>query len=107
MNPRILLMGALALLMTPANPASAQKVGPAKGALVIVGGNMHDPAILKRFIQLAGGEDARFVIIPTAGDADQYDQYWPGVQQFKEAGMSKIQQIMHEIPNSLGPCIRT
>jgi cyanophycinase len=90
MKPRILLIGALALLMTAATPASAQKVGPAKGALVIVGGNMHDPAILKRFIQLAGGEDARFVIIPTAGDADQYDQYWPGLQQFKEAGMRNV-----------------
>jgi cyanophycinase len=41
--------------------------GPPKGSLVIVGGNMKDPAIADRFIELAGGPGARFVIVPTAG----------------------------------------
>jgi cyanophycinase len=40
--------------------------GPPNGALVIVGGNLKDPAIYNRFIQLAGGPDANFVIVPTA-----------------------------------------
>jgi len=34
---------------------------------VIVGGNLKDPAIYARFIQLAGGPNASFVIVPTAG----------------------------------------
>ena len=31
---------------------------------------MQDPAIVKRFIDLAGGPDAPIVIIPTAGEDD-------------------------------------
>ena len=41
--------------------------GPPSGTLVIVGGNLKDPAIYARFIQLAGGPNASFVIVPTAG----------------------------------------
>jgi cyanophycinase-like exopeptidase len=44
---------------------SAAVHGPDKGTLVIVGGNMQDPAIVKRFIDIAGGPDAPIVIIPT------------------------------------------
>ncbi len=44
--------------------------GPEKGSLVIVGGNMHDTAIINRFISLAGGPDAPMVVIPTASGAD-------------------------------------
>jgi cyanophycinase len=41
-------------------------VGPAKGYLVIVGGGQIVPAIRDRFVKLAGGPDANFVMIPTA-----------------------------------------
>jgi cyanophycinase len=41
--------------------------GPAKGSLVIVGGNMKDTSIIHRFIRLAGGIDAPIIVIPTAG----------------------------------------
>jgi len=41
--------------------------GPPNGTLVIVGGNLKTQAIYDRFIQLAGGPDANFVIVPTAG----------------------------------------
>lgn len=41
--------------------------GPPSGSLVIVGGNMKTQAIYDRFIQLAGGPNANFVIVPTAG----------------------------------------
>lgn len=41
--------------------------GPAKGTLVIAGGALRDPAIYERFIELAGGREANFVIVPTAG----------------------------------------
>ena len=46
----------------------ATEYGPAKGTLVIVGGgNLRDSGIAERFIELAGGKDAKFVIVPTAG----------------------------------------
>jgi hypothetical protein len=46
----------------------APDYGPAKGTLVIVGGGgMEGTGIVEKFIQLAGGPDKKFVIVPTAG----------------------------------------
>ena len=47
----------LALLVLAVLPVDlhAQEVGPARGSLVVVGGGMRDPAIVQRFIDLAGG----------------------------------------------------
>lgn len=47
---------------------AVQTVGPEKGALLIVGGGKVGPEIWSRFIELAGGESANIIIIPTAGD---------------------------------------
>lgn len=60
------------LLVPVAGPAASDydhspTVGPAKGYLVIVGGGQIVPAIRDRFVKLAGGPDANFVMIPTAG----------------------------------------
>jgi cyanophycinase len=64
----------LALLGAAASfSQEAPEYGPAKGALVIVGGNMKDPAIANRFIELSGGPDANFVIVPTAGGNKSQD----------------------------------
>jgi cyanophycinase len=42
--------------------------GPAKGTLVIVGGgNLNGSGINEKFIELAGGPEKNFVIVPTAG----------------------------------------
>jgi len=69
--------------------------GPDKGTLVIVGGNMQDPAIVKRFIDLAGGPDAPIVIIPTAGEADDdYDEYCPCLRQWRENGATHL-TVLH------------
>lgn len=65
-------------------------IGPENGALVIVGGAMQDPAILERFMELAGGPEAPVVIIPTAGGADHYDQSWRGMRQFESAGFENL-----------------
>lgn len=49
-------------------PATA---GPERGTLVLVGGGAHlvggggNPALLQKFVQLAGGSGARIVVIPT------------------------------------------
>jgi cyanophycinase len=68
----------------------AADVGPEKGSLLIVGGNMQDPAIVKRFIDLAGGPAAPIVIVPTAGDAEEYDQYYSGLKQWRENGATNL-----------------
>ena len=49
-------------------PAAAPEYGPTAGTLVIVGGGATDgTGIVEKFIELAGGPDAKFVIVPTAG----------------------------------------
>jgi len=72
----------------------AQEVGPPNGSLVIVGGAMRDQAIVERFLDLAGGADAPIVVIPTAGGAAEYDQYWGGLLQFKAAGATNL-TVLH------------
>jgi cyanophycinase len=72
----------------------AAEYGPTNGHLVIVGGAMKDPAIVERFIELAGGPEVPIVVIPTAGGNDHYDQYWTGLRQFKEAGVKNI-TVLH------------
>src|SRR5512145_1354868 len=42
--------------------------GPPAGTLLIVGGGqLEGTGIVEKFIELAGGPDAKFVIVPTAG----------------------------------------
>ncbi|MFH1574257.1 MAG: cyanophycinase [Acidobacteriota bacterium] len=41
--------------------------GPAKGSLVIAGGALRDNAIYEKLIELAGGREALFIVVPTAG----------------------------------------
>jgi cyanophycinase len=51
-----------------AQTADAPEYGPAKGTLLIVGGgNLNGSGINEKFIELAGGKDKNFVIVPTAG----------------------------------------
>src|SRR5438128_1112039 len=46
----------------------APEYGPAKGVLVNVGGGSTEgTTIMEKFIELGGGPNGRFVIIPTAG----------------------------------------
>jgi len=51
--------------------AAQPTVGPAGGSLVMAGGGKLGAEILDRFIDLAGGRDSVFVIIPTAEAREQ------------------------------------
>ncbi len=63
------LIVALALLVVSGGAfQEVPEYGPAKGTLVIVGGGATDgTGIIEKFIELAGGADKKFVIVPTAG----------------------------------------
>ncbi|HEY0872166.1 MAG TPA: cyanophycinase [Vicinamibacterales bacterium] len=55
-------------LAAPQAPAPAAEYGPPNGTLVIVGGGSTDgTGIIEKFIELAGGPDKKFIIVPTAG----------------------------------------
>jgi cyanophycinase len=89
----------LAVMTAVARPGSAigqelragpPKVGPVHGSLVIVGGNLQSPEIYERFIELAGGPDAKIVIIPTAGGAPSYDKHDPALMPWRENGAENL-----------------
>ncbi len=84
------------LALAAARPLAAQEVGPANGSLVVVGGNLHDPEIIQRFIDLAGGPDAPIVLIPTAGGGDDadYDQFCSCARFLKDAGATDV-TVLH------------
>jgi hypothetical protein len=95
---RTVLNGAILALSLTFSPAGAQQpqaagppqVGPGHGSLVVVGGNMHDPAIYRRFIELAGGPDAPIVMIPTAGGGEEYDEFYEGLIPWRENGARNL-----------------
>jgi cyanophycinase len=66
-----LVLGATICATIGAIPVAAQAVpeyGPPKGTLVIVGGGATaGTGIVEKFIELAGGKDAKIVVVPTAG----------------------------------------
>ncbi len=70
--------------------AAPPLVGPASGSLVIVGGSMHHPQIIERFIALAGGRSAPIVVVPTALGGDLGDTLDRFGQLFRAAGVEDV-----------------
>jgi len=64
------------------------------GSLVVVGGGPLPEVIVKRFIELAGGVDAPIVVIPTAGEGDNYPADWGGAGFLRKAGCKDV-KVMH------------
>ncbi len=90
------VVSAAFVLLAYGHPVTAQQLGPKNGSLVIVGGAMRDQAIVKKFIELAGGPNALIVIIPTAGggDDDDYNQDCRCLRQFRNAGARNL-RVLH------------
>lgn len=84
----------LAVLILAASAAYGQTVGPARGSLVVIGGGTVGPAILDRFMELAGGKDSPIVVIPTAGEADNYPADWQGTGFLRKAGFTDV-TVLH------------
>jgi hypothetical protein len=81
------------LLLAPAL-ARAQRVGPAHGTVMVVGGGGLRPAIYKEFIERAGGPDALIVLVPTAGGDSVYSQAFPGKFGWTNAGAKNL-YVLH------------
>lgn len=75
-------------------PADVPVVGPARGSLVVVGGALRDPAIIRRFLELAGGAEAPIVVIPTAEGGESYDDSYAGLRQFRAQGATRL-TVLH------------
>ena len=71
---RYIVFAVLAFLLMNQVCLGQSTTGPKKGSLVVVGGGGAGEEILKKFIELAGGEDQKLIVIPTAAGRDSYDQ---------------------------------
>lgn len=56
------------------------------GAVMPAGGGALGPEIWERFVALAGGPEARIVVIPTAGTDEEFPPDWSGFQPLRAAG---------------------
>jgi cyanophycinase len=70
--------------------ATLRRVGPPSGSVVIAGGGHLHPEIWERFIELAGGRDARIVVIPTASADEEFGDDWDGLEYLRTAGAQHI-----------------
>jgi cyanophycinase len=66
LRPLLALALGSALMVTP--PTTT---GPARGALVLVGGGANRPSFIQKFVALAGGPAAAIVLIPTTLEDDR------------------------------------
>ncbi len=71
-------------------PLHAQEVSPDSGALVIAGGSLQDSGIIDRFLQLAGGADSPIVVIPTASEADSFNNDSYSLRTFRQRGATNL-----------------
>ena len=102
-NKLSVLAIALTIAVFMAAPVLAQdapEYGPAKGTLVIVGGGpLEGSGILEKFIELAGGKNAKFVIVPTAGGNKNADgtvrvyQEEEVLKSWKEKGLTNVHML--------------
>ena len=74
--------------------AENQTTGPDRGALVIVGGGDPGPAVLGRFLALAGGPDSPILVVPTANQREPQGADTKGVKILQAAGAKNL-AILH------------
>lgn len=69
-------------------------VGPSHGAVIAAGGGQLDRSIYEEFVRLAGGENARIVLIPTAGTEYGSHDGWTAIEELKKVGVRRL-EILH------------
>lgn len=86
----------LALTATTAASQACERpcVGPKRGAIIAAGGGLLDTAIYERFVRLAGGKDAKIVLIPTAGARYGSHDGWTAIEELRKAGVEQL-EVLH------------
>ena len=106
MIARMLTALLFVLISTPAfSQESRPEYGPAKGTLLIVGGGTLDgTGIFEKFIELGGGKDKKFVIVPTAGGNRSNDgslrvyKEEEVLKSWKELGLTNVHMLHSHDP---------
>lgn len=75
-------------------PSACPCVGPTNGTVVIAGGGDLPPEIYRAFVRAAGGPNSRIVVIPTAGEREDYSPNWDGLEPFLLAGSQSV-HVLH------------
>ena len=100
MTRRLALAAALSIALTSSAGAqagdAAPRVGPPRGAVMVVGGGTQGPELYAKFIELAGGPDALIIDVPTAGGDSVYPADWRGTRGLKAAGARNI-VVLHTL----------
>ena len=81
-------------VMAHAQTCDRPCVGPPRGAIIAAGGGDLDDRIYQEFVRMAGGDDARIVLIPTAGAEYGSHDGWTAIEELKKAGVERL-EILH------------
>ena len=82
------LVGLIPVLML------AGEVGPDRGSLLVVGGGELGVEIRRSFLEMAGGAEAPLVVIPTAGEGQDYGDDHPDAKLWRAAGFRDV-KVLH------------
>lgn len=74
--------------------AAAPVMSPQRGSLVVIGGGAIGQEIVERLATLAGGKDSPWVVIPTAGEREDYDRKSVENSLFDKAGFTNV-TVLH------------
>ncbi len=69
-------------------------VGPGAGAIMAAGGGELRREIYAKFLELAGGHEARIVLVPTAGAEDGSHDAWTALAALRNVGARRI-EVLH------------
>src|SRR5687768_15935208 len=75
-------------------PPACPCVGPRHGTILIAGGGDLPLDLYQTFVKLAGGHNARIVVIPTAGEELDFPSSWIGLEPFLQAGARSV-RVLH------------
>lgn len=73
-------------------------IGPEKGSLVIVGGGKVGPEIWSEFIRLAGGPNAKILVVPTALEDADISKNDAILSKLKELGVKTVSMLHTRYP---------
>jgi cyanophycinase len=85
----------IAFVSSYAIAQNTSSIGPEKGTLIIVGGGNVGPDIWAKFVEKAGGTNAKIIYVPTAGDDSTIAKNNSvTVRKLKELGVNNI-TVLH------------
>lgn len=83
-----------------AQSCSTPCVGPARGVVIAAGGGRLDDGIYQQFVELAGGSEARIVLIPTAGAEYGSHDGWTAIEKLRASGVRHL-EVLHTRSSSV------